>query len=232
MTKSAFLMTETHRKVLEGRKGADRAEIVSMLSTIDQLGRLHDGLQASSASTSPTETPEARAMRVERQFQTAGAKAKQIATDAAARLERLTAGLETNAIEEAGLAKQSLNASEIRAALRGMKPAERDKAIEAAFENKDTEILSAVFQQNPILWGGNSMGALDVRFKLHINEAAPQAMAEMETVSKAMTSLEMATSAFIEASNGMRQPALAERGQQQQEQHDRAQAALNAALGE
>jgi hypothetical protein len=171
-------------------------------------------------------------MRVERQFQTAGAKAKQIATDAAARLERLTAGLETNAIEEAGLAKQSLNASEIRAALRGMKPAERDKAIEAAFENRDTEVLSAVFQQNPILWGGNSKGGLDVRFKLHINQAAPQAMAEMQTVSKAMTSLEMATSAFIEASNGMRQPALAERGQQQQEQHDRAQAALNAALGE
>lgn len=230
MKKSAFLIPETHRKVLEGRRGAQRGEIASTLSTIDQLGRLHDGLQASAISTSPTETPEARAMRIEKQFQSAGAKVKQLATAAAERLESLTKSLETSAIEEAGLAKQSLNASEIRAALRSMKPAERDKAIEAAFESKDTEVLSAVFKQNPILWGG-SKDALDVKFKMHIHDAAPLAMAEMQTVSKAMTSLEMATGAFIEASNGMRQPALAERGQKQQEQHEEAQAALNAAMG-
>jgi hypothetical protein len=227
--KPSFLFTDTHRNVLEGRAGATRSEIAATLATITQMSSLYDGLAAAAQSQSPHETPQARAMRVEQQFNSAGAKVKRIATEGFHRLETLTKCLETNAIEESGLGNASMNAAEIRAALRSMKPAEREKAIEAAFEAKDTEVLAAIYKQNPILWGG-STGALDVKFKMHIHDAAPQAMAEMETVSKALASLEMATSAFIEGSNELRQPTLAEEGRKQQEEHERAQAALTAAL--
>ena len=227
--RSPLLNSATHRNNL--RPGADaRPEISRTLGVIDRMAQLYDTLRAVNEAVSPEETSTARAMRYEKQFNSAVKKARDTALEAAGRLDFYAQTLETRALEEAGLASQPVNASEIRSALRAMPEKERDAAIKDAFDRKDASILSAIYRQTPLLWGGSKL-PLDEAFKLYVREAAPEAMEDMEAVSKVTEGLDLATNAFLKSAEKWRDPLTAEKGFKQAEEFDRADAALKAALG-
>lgn len=227
--RSALLNSETHRNAL--RPGADsRAEISQTLGAIDHMGTLYDTLRAVNEAVNPHETVEARCMRYEKQYLAAVKKARDVGLAAASKLDFYAKTLETEALEEAGLTAQSANAQEIRAALRTMPQKDRDKAILDAFGRKDTEVLSAIYRQNAVTWGGTK-APVEEHFKAYIREAAPDAMEKMEAVSKATEGLNLATDTFLRAADKWRDPLTAARGFQQAEEFEAADAALKAALG-
>jgi len=227
--RSPLLNSATHRNNL--RPGADaRSEISQTLGVIDRLGQLYDTLRAVNEAVNPEETPTARAMRYEKQFNHAVKKAKDTALEAAGRLDFYAQTLETQALEESGLASQPVNASEIRAALRSMPEKDRDAAIKDAFDRKDASILSAIYRQTPLLWGGSKL-PLDEAFKLYVRDAAPDVMRDMEAVAKVTEGLNLATDTFLNSAEKWRDPLTAAKGFAQAEEFDKADAALKSALG-
>jgi hypothetical protein len=227
--RSPLLNSATHRNNL--RPGAaSRSEIAQTLTAIDRMGQLYDTLRAVNEAVNPEETPTARAMRYEKQFNNAVKKARDTALEAAGRLDFYAQTLETRALEVAGLASQPANASEIRSALRAMPEKDRDEAIKDAFDRKDASILSAIFRQTPLLWGGSKL-PLDEAFKLYVREAAPDVVEEMESVSKVTEGLNLATDTFLKSAEKWRDPLTAAKGFQQAQEFEAAEAALKAALG-
>lgn len=208
----------------------EATEIRTILRAIDKLGGLYDAVRSVNEAVNPNETREARAMRYEEQYRKAVRHAKELTADALERLDSWEKTAEVAALHQAGLTTAPDNAAEIRAALRGMDKGEREKAIETAFESRDPDILSSIYQQNPILWGGVD-GPLDQQFALYVDQAAPEAKDARETGKYALDGLRMATDAFAEAATKWRDPEGAALGYQQQEQYDEANAALQAALG-
>lgn len=228
--RSPLLNSATHRNNL--RPGADeRSEIAQTLAAIDHMGTLYDTLRSVNESVNPDETVEARCMRYEKQYLAAVKKARDVALASGSKLDFYAQCLEGEALEEAGLSAQPVNGQEIRAALRTMSPKERDQAILDAFDRKDVEVLSAIYRQNAVTWGGSKV-PLTAGFDAYVREAAPQVMEKMEAVSKVTEGLGLATETFLRSAEKWRDPLTAARGFQQAEEFKAADAALQAALGQ
>lgn len=208
---------------------ASKPEIARALAAIDRMGNLYDSLKAAQSTVSPHETPEARAMRYERQFKSAVSKAREVALEAAGGLDVLSQVIEAAALGQAGLGESPASGAEIRASLRGMSQDDRDKAIADAFKRGDTEVLASIYGQNRVTWGGTSK-PLDQQFQHFIQKAAPEAQAGREAVSKALEGLELATETFVTSAEAWREPEAAARGYQQLEEYDLAEQALKEAL--
>lgn len=227
--RSALLKSETVRRALDPQH-AEISEVAHALQSIDALGGLYDALRKTHEAVNPHETPEARAMRYEKQFNSAVGKARELAMAAGEKLDTLAELIDKTAIAEAGLGKPSANDAEIRAALRGMKQSERDKAVSAAFERGDRQVLNAIHGQNPVVWGGTSK-PIDQFFSAFIDTQAPEALARREAVNKITEGLNLAADAFTSAAVKWRDPLTAARGFAQEKQYSEAEAALKAALG-
>lgn len=228
--RSALLSSQTTRNNLHPGKDSIPA-IARALAAIDQIGGLYDGLRKVHETENPNETPTARAMRFETQLKAADAKARKITEEAGAMLDSFAQSLKVRALEEAGLASQPLSGPEIRASLRGMTQAERDKAIAEAFDRGDVEVLSSIYGQNRLLWGGTSK-PLERQFALYIDKAAPEVRAESEALDKAYEGISLAVDSFVAAGEKWRDPLTAAKGFAQEKEYAQAEAALKAAMGE
>jgi len=111
-----------------------------------------------------------------------------------------------------------------------MKPADREKEIQAAFERGDTEILGAIYGHNRVTWGGTSK-PLDAQFEAYIESAAPEAKQAREALDRVTMSLELAVDTFMTDARKWRQPEAAARGFAQEKDFEKADAAMKAALG-
>lgn len=227
--KSPLLSSNTTRNNL-GQGKAQVAEISKTLAAIDRVGALYDALRDAQVAVNPQETPEARAMRYENQYNKSVAKARDIATEAGAQLDALAKTIDGQALFQAGLTSPPASAQEIRASLRSMSQADRDKAIADAFQRGDAEVLASIYGQNRVTWGGSSK-PLDQQFKLYIDKAAPDAISNRQAVDKAFEGLTLAVDTFMKSADGWRDPLNAAKGFKQQEEYDKADAALRAALG-
>jgi len=83
-----LLNSETTRKALDP-KHAVTYEISQSLNAIDGLGRLYDALSQTRHAVNPKETVEAAAMRYDKQYTEAMAKANDLAEGAARKLDAL-----------------------------------------------------------------------------------------------------------------------------------------------
>lgn len=227
--RSALLKSDTTRNNLT--PGKDRIpEIAKALGAIDSIGGLYDGLRRVHETENPNETPTARAMRFETQLKAADAKARKITDEAGAVLDSFAQSLKARALHEAGLSSQPISGPEIRASLRAMPQAERDKAIADAFERRDNEVLSSIYGQNRLLWGGTSK-PLDKQFALYIDTVAPDVRADSEALDKAYEGLSLAVDTFVAAGEKWRDPLTAAKGFAQEKEYEQAEAALRAAMG-
>ncbi|MFN3473839.1 MAG: hypothetical protein ACK4ZW_07315 [Blastomonas sp.] len=227
--RSALLNSETTRNNL--MPGKDKwPEISHALGGIDRIGSLYDAIRKVHEASNPHETPEARAMRYEKQYLSVVAETKKIAYEAAGKLDGFAESIRARALHEAGLTSQPLTGPEIRASLRAMSQADRDKAIHEAFESGDNEVLSSIYNHNRVTWGGTSK-PLDVHFNLYIDKAAPDSVSDREALDKATEGLDLAVGAFLDSAKKWRDPLTASKGFAQEKQYEQAEAALKAAMG-
>lgn len=227
--RSALLKSDTTRNNL--RPGMDKAsEIATALGAIDRIGGLYDAIRQVHEAVNPHETIEARAMRYEKQFNKTVTEARRIAEQAGALLDTFSQSVRGRAVERAGLSSQPVDGAEIRSALRAMPQEERDKAINAAFERGDVEVLSSIFGRNPVTWGGTTK-PLDKQFQLHIEMAAPELVHEREALDKTTEGLTLAVDTFVKSAEKWRDPLTAAKGFAQEKEYEQAEAALRAAMG-
>ncbi|MEE4537560.1 MAG: hypothetical protein V2J51_03590 [Erythrobacter sp.] len=225
--RSPLLSSKLARENL-GKK-ADVYEINRALNAIDNIGQLYDALSAAQKSVDPLETPQARAMRYETQYLKATAKGEEVLLGAMESLNNLAATIKQQALFQAGLTDPPASAQEIRASLRSMSQADRDKAIADAFESNDREVLASIYGNNRVTWGGTT-NALDSQFEAYVERNSPDARANREAVSKAAEATNLAFDTFAKSANDWRDPLNAAKGYAQQEEFDKADAALKAAL--
>jgi hypothetical protein len=226
--RSPLLNSNIARDAIAG-SGLNDLAVTDALAAIDKLGNLHDALHEAQKSIDPAETAEARAMRYEAQFTRAVERGRDVATAVMGRLMTTAAEIEARGIEAAGLASEPRSAAEIRAALRSMSPAEREKAISRAFETRDSEVLASIYNASGVTWGGTK-APVGERFRVYIDEVSPETVVQRQAADSLMQSLELAAEAFTKAAKKWRDPIAAERGRQQQEHHQRADRALKDAL--
>jgi hypothetical protein len=227
--RSALLKSDTTRNNL--RPGMERvSEIGAALAAIDRMGGLYDAIRQVHEAVNPQETIEARAMRYEKQFGKTVSEARRIAEQAGGLLDSYARSIHAQAIDKAGLSSQPVDGPEIRSALRAMPQAERDKAVNAAFERGDVEVLSAIYGRNPVTWGGTTK-PLDKQFQLHVEKAAPELVQEREALDKTMEGLTLAVDTFVKSAEKWRDPLTAAKGFAQEKEFEQAEAALRAALG-
>ena len=211
----------------------DRAEVMEIakaLNSIDRIGQLYDALHRAQNSVDPLESPQARAMRYERQYLQATAKGEEVLLGALEALNNLANTVKQQALLQAGLTDPPASAHEIRAALRSMSPADRDKAIADAFKNDDREVLASIYGHNRVTWGGTSK-PLDGQFDVYVERNSPDARANREAVNKAAEHVNLAFDSFRKSADGWRDPLNAAMGFAQAQEHEQAEAALKAALG-
>ena len=227
--RSVLLKSETTRNNL--RPGMEsRPEIAQALGTIDRMGGLYDAIRQVNEAVNPDETPTARAMRYEKQFNKTVAEARSAALKAGELLGSYEHSIRAQAISKAGLSSQPLDGPEIRSALRAMPQAERDRAVNEAFKRGDVEVLSSIHGRNPVTWGGTTK-PLDKQFQLYVETAAPEMVKEKEALEKTFEGLSLAVDAFVQSAEKWRDPLTAAKGFQQAEEFEAAEAALKAFLG-
>lgn len=212
-----------------GEKLAADLDFSHALAAIDKMGSLYDAMSAAQKSVSPHETIEARAMRYEKQFNQAKAKAQAVLEDAYSRLQTRMETIRAAGLFQSGLSSPPEGEQEIRAALRGMNQKDRDKALTDAFERGDVQVLASIRGANPVTWGGSTL-PLDQQFDAFIDEVTPELVAQRKAIRDTVQALELATDAFLDAAGKWHDPLAAERGRQQQEEYERADAALKAQL--
>jgi hypothetical protein len=227
--KAASLNSAMPRNAAEQAGLVGDVAIHDALHAIDRLSAIYDALQEASRSIDPSETMEARAMRYEVQHDKAMQRARDLVFPAAERLMDLQTAIEARAVHAAGLATPPQAAAEIRAALRGMSSAEREKAITKAFETGDTEILASIHGQNSLLWGGVK-APVQSRFQAFVVARVPELERQREALGTVQTSLELASGAFVKAASAWRNLPAAGRGREQAEHHQMADKALKDAL--
>lgn len=226
--RSPLLSSAIARKSI-GEKLAADSDFSHALGTIDQMGSLYDAMHAAQKSVSPHETIEARAMRYEKQFEQAKAKAERVLENAYGRLQAKMEAIRSAGLFQAGLASPPEGAQEIRAALRGMTAKERDKAISDAFERGDVQVLASIRDANPVTWGGTGL-PIDQQFDAFIDRMTPDLVEQRKAIRDTVQAIELATDAFLEAAGKWHDPLAAARGRQQQAEFERADAALKAQL--
>lgn len=210
--------------------GLNVPEVNQSFDVIDHLGTLYDALKAAQKTVSPMETPEARALRYEKQFTKSVARARDLTVSAIERLDAFAASLQSKAVAEAGLAEEPSSAPEIRSALRSMPAEDREKAIAKAFRENDVEVLASIYRASQVTWGGTKEPVAEM-FALYVDKASPELVRQREAVASVTQGLELAAGTFIKSATKWRDPAAAERGERQQEEYAQADAALKAALG-
>lgn len=212
--------------------GAQSAsEIQRVMTAIDRIGGLYDALRAASEARSPHETVEALAMRYEKQYSKCVSRAKEVTADAIASLEAYGDAARAAAISQTGLRQPPDNAQEIRSALRQMSQEDRGRAVERAFKDHDIEILASIYEQNAVTWGGVD-APIDVQFNLMVEQASPEVVQAREACDVAFESLKFAADAFAESASKWRDPIAAERGRLQQQEFEKAEAAIEAATSD
>lgn len=226
--RSPLLSSAIARKSI-GEKLAADSDFSYALGTIDQMGSLYDAMHAAQKSVSPHETIEARAMRYEKQFEQAKAKAERVLENVYSRLQGRMEAIRSAGLFQAGLASPPEGAQEIRAALRGMTPKERDKAISDAFERGDVQVLGSIRDANPVTWGGTGL-PIDQQFDVYVDRVSPDLVEQRKAIRDTVQAIELATDAFLDAAGKWHDPLAAERGRQQQAEFERADAALKAQL--
>lgn len=228
-TKSALLSSNTARNILG--TFVNHAEIGHTLNAIDRLGGLHDALRLARDAKSPDETPEARALRYERQFKASYDKARDLAVQAEEKLNAFVQSAHAVSMQRSGLNSPPANADEIRTALRAMPANERQAFIGKAFDLGDTEILASIHGKHHILWGGID-GPLEPLFEQYLTKADPDRQGRMSAAEEAKRALGLAADAFTEKAKEWRDPAALECGQQQEAEFKEATEAISRALGE
>lgn len=228
--RSPLLSSKVARQAL-GENFPVSTELQYALNTIDSFGSLYDALAKAQKSINPQESPEARAMRYEKQYQQAVAKVERALDDTMGRIEAFKEGIRAAGLFQAGLKDEPKDAAEIRAALRSMTPKERDKAIKDAFDSGDAQILTSIRAANPVTWGGSSM-PLEPMFDAFIDRVTPELVKQRAAMQKVTQSLKLATEAFFNGAEEWRDPLAAEKGRQQQAEFERAEAELKAAMGD
>jgi hypothetical protein len=227
-TKSALLNSRTARTVL-GDVISAQSDVAHALGVIDRLGSLYDALALARDAKSPEETAEARAIRYEKQFKAAYARARDLASEAATRLDAYADLATATALHKAGLDAEPSHAAEIRAALRAMPPEAREAAVSEAFARGDAEILASIRGKNKVLWGGVD-APLDQMFDLHLNKVDPDRANRIAAANEATQALTLAADAFVSAAEKWRDPVAFARGEQQAAGFSAAEAALSQAL--
>jgi hypothetical protein len=228
-------MTRTRHPALSSRAARQSLGHVShpaatwIARSIDDLSSLYDGLAAVRAAQNPLHTQEKRALDYKQKFEAAQIRSKEIIDRAVEQMANYQADVEAAARSKAGLDRPVPHASEIRAALRSMTQAERDKAMGDSLAAGDTEPLLACMGANPILTGRFTT-PMEVHLKLLMETAAPelvQARADLEAMGN---HLSMAASAFRTSTESMRDLNAEERGEQGEQLAADAERKLAAAM--
>lgn len=211
------------------REATNHSEIRHTLGVIDLLSEIYDALEKSAEATSPHETKEARAMRFEKAYSAAVERAKDLTSTAARFLDTLANDANFQALNKSGLWTKPESAAEIRAALRQMTPAAREKAIADAFAANDAEILSSIYKANSVIWGGVK-APLDAMFDGYIDLIVPERAVQIGAADQAAQMLGFATDGLLKAAEQWRDPESAARGEEQAQQFSNAKAELDAAF--
>lgn len=226
--RSPLLSSKIARDAVSG-SGLDDMSSVDAFIAIDKLGNLYDALNEAQKSVDPSETVEARAMRYEAQFVKAVERAKDFSGGAMERLAQTEKDIEARGVHLAGLSLEPKSGAEIRAALRAMSPAEREKSVMRAFEQRDSEVLASIYKSSTVTWGGTKAPVGDM-FKGYIDTVSPETVRQRDAVATVMQSLELAVDSFVKSASGWRDAGAAERGRAQREHYERSGAALRDAI--
>ncbi|WRH61574.1 MAG: hypothetical protein RSE12_14505 [Fuscovulum sp.] len=178
-TLAALKMVERMAEKLEGRmKPGSPAH--STYVTAHRLAASVDNLEELARTRSPSETPEAHAMRV-------AAAARKLTGNMAEVQAKLNQNLNQKAGEftarisaATGLGQETPHAPEIRAYFRSLSPQDRTTHLAQAIKDRDTTTLAAIMS------GPEYLAGLDKQMKdrfldMYQREVAPELVADWET---------------------------------------------------
>jgi hypothetical protein len=175
----------------------------ALFATIDQISDIFDGLVAVRETVNPSETEEARAVKYRDAHQRATARVDQLLQDAVGRLVDRERKLQADALARAELNRASPLAAEIRATLRGMSQADRDRAVTDAVASGNADVILAI-QSIPEMLRGPLSVPVETTTRLFLEQTSPTLTADLADVSAALETLNLAAGAWRRAAEEMR----------------------------
>ncbi|WP_417309850.1 hypothetical protein [Devosia sp.] len=201
-----------------------------VLSTIDNLAALHDGLAAVRMHADPLQTPEANAMAYKKKFDSVKEQAEKLLHARVTALVQHEASVIADAQVKAGIDKRPPAADAIYQALRGMTQKERDAAVLEAINAGDRVVIAAIRHSPSPLLTGKFTVPVETTVEHYLNQHAPELHQEQENIESALHFLNLAAGGFWKSTGEMRDLAAEERAEQGSTAAKEADAALQAAL--
>lgn len=203
-------------------------EFTHAIAAINQLSGLYDSLIVLHDTPDPSRTKEARALRYKQQHEAAIRKAKTLLEQVAGNMDTLARKARESAEQKAGLHEHMSDAlaAELRGALRSLPEKDRNAAIMSAATHKEVGILKAVIESPSALLIGPVSVPLDQIITDYLDTADPSYRETRQDVESAQTHFEFALDTFITETKKLRDPALEEKAEIQQQAITRAETQL------
>lgn len=224
------LTSEHMRKSLAHR--ANEPTFTGVMSAIDQMRAMYDGLEQLYAADDPTQTKEARALAYKQSYDRMQATADRLVEAQVNKLVAYEHDLRQEAWKASGLdtAPNPHEASEIRSALRSMSDKDRDKAVANALDKGDRSVIAAVAHSpSPVLTGPLTV-AKDALIEQYIHKINPTLKRDLADVEDALNRLNLAVGGFRRSAGRLRDPMAEVRGEEGRASAKAAQEALEEAL--
>lgn len=193
---------------------------------LDEMAELWDGLEAVRSNANPLNTAERRAVK---HHEATTKRAREVVDRAVQSIAQLEQDTVSAARAKLGLDRVPPLAAEIRAALRAMPQAERDKAMSDALAAGDVELLVSCMGAHPVLTGAFTI-PLDVQTRALIETQCPEVAACREAVEQLGTALSVGFHAFEASANNMRDRGAESRAIEGAEAAAKAESQLAAAI--
>ena len=180
------------------RKNFDHLDFSkSAIMAIDQIGDIYDGIKEFRANPPPDMTRDGQEHHFRNSYANAMNTAETIVKSTREKLIAHESNLYKAARAKAGLERNRNDPElvEIRAALRGMSMADRDKALARALDTGDTSVIAAIQDVSSVLIGETTT-ALDTMTGLFIERANPTIRDDLANVANAIDTFELTVTAF------------------------------------
>lgn len=196
---------------------------------LDEMAELWDGLEAVRSNANPLNTAERRAADFLKHHEATTKRAREVVDRAVQSIAQLEQDTLSAARAKLGLDRVPPHAAEIRAALRAMPQAERDKAMSDALAAGDVELLTACMGSHSVLTGKFTV-PLDTQLRALIETQCPEVAACREAVEQLGTALSIGYKSFEASANNMRDRGAESRAIEGAEAAAKAESQLAAAI--
>jgi hypothetical protein len=204
-------------------------EFLRAFRTIDDVSSSYDALKTLRETPDPTLSREGKALRFQTSYDKALKRVSASAQQTVAELSDLEERIKSDALKAAGLSDwlPEAQAQEIRAALRSMSPADREKVVQEAIAANDSATIRAITQSPTAFLYGGLKTPVNELVEVMLESASPGFKSRLDEVASATDFIAASVKTFATTTSDLRDRFAEELGAEQLAASKAAEAVLS-----